>query len=201
MWRLTRELNLLDADPGLLYRPYSTLSYGERTKVLLSILFIRENSFLLIDEPTNHLDIEARGTLAQYLKSKKGFILVSHDRAFLDEVIDHVLSINRADITVMRGNFTTWQQEKDREDQFELQQNEKLKKDVKRLEAAAAAARNGQTVRKTARSVSNRSARKRPLTVVPTRVKKSRKMMKRAKSIESRRNDALEGKKRAAEKH
>ena len=137
MWRLTRELNLLDADPGLLYRPYSTLSYGERTKVLLSILFILENSFLLIDEPTNHLDIEARGTLAQYLKSKKGFILVSHDRAFLDEVIDHVLSINRADITVMRGNFTTWQQEKDREDQFELQQNEKLKKDVKRLEAAA----------------------------------------------------------------
>lgn len=100
--------HLLDADPGLLYRPYSTLSYGERTKVLLSILFIRENSFLLIDEPTNHLDIEARGTLAQYLKSKKGFILVSHDRAFLDEVIDHVLSINRADITVMRGNFTTW---------------------------------------------------------------------------------------------
>lgn len=71
MWRLTRELNLLDADPGLLYRPYSTLSYGERTKVLLSILFIRENSFLLIDEPTNHLDIEARDTLARYLKSKK----------------------------------------------------------------------------------------------------------------------------------
>ena len=69
MWRLTRELNLLDADPGLLYRPYSTLSYGERTKVLLSILFIRENSFLLIDEPTNHLDIEVRGTLAQYLRS------------------------------------------------------------------------------------------------------------------------------------
>ena len=107
------------------------------------------------------------------MKSKKGFILVSHDRAFLDEVIDHVLSINRADITVMRGNFTTWQQEKDREDQFELQQNEKLKKAVKRLEAAARRSGNGQTVRKTARSVSNRNARKRPLTVVPTRVKKA----------------------------
>lgn len=194
MWRLTRELNLLDADPGLLYRPYSTLSYGERTKVLLSILFIRENSFLLIDEPTNHLDIEARGTLAQYLKSKKGFILVSHDRAFLDEVIDHVLSINRADITVMRGNFTTWQQEKDREDQFELQQNEKLKKDVKRLEAAA---------RRSA-EWSNR-AEDRKIGFKPERTEKaldrrayegekSRKMMKRAKSIESRRNDALEEK-------
>lgn len=194
IWRLTRELNLLDADPGLLYRPYSTLSYGERTKVLLSILFIRENSFLLIDEPTNHLDIEARDTLAQYLKSKKGFILVSHDRAFLDEVIDHVLSINRADITVMRGNFTTWQQEKDREDQFELQQNEKLKKDVKRLEAAA---------RRSA-EWSNR-AEDRKIGFKPERTEKtldrrayegekSRKMMKRAKSIESRRNDALEEK-------
>ncbi len=94
MWRLTRELNLLDADPGLLYRPYSTLSYGERTKVLLSILFIRENSFLLIDEPTNHLDIEARGTLAQYLKSKKGFILVSHDRAFLERTITGILELD-----------------------------------------------------------------------------------------------------------
>ncbi len=169
MWRLTRELNLLDADPGLLYRPYSTLSYGERTKVLLSILFIRENSFLLIDEPTNH-------------------------RAFLDEVIDHVLSINRADITVMRGNFTTWQQEKDREDQFELQQNENLKKDVKRLEAAA---------RRSA-EWSNR-AEDRKIGFKPERTEKaidrrayegekSRKMMKRAKSIESRRNDALEEK-------
>ena len=128
------------------------------------------------------------------MKSKKGFILVSHDRAFLDEVIDHVLSINRADITVMRGNFTTWQQEKDREDQFELQQNEKLKKDVKRLEAAA---------RRSA-EWSNR-AEDRKIGFKPERTEKaldrrayegekSRKMMKRAKSIESRRNDALEEK-------
>ncbi|MBQ1986232.1 MAG: ABC-F family ATP-binding cassette domain-containing protein, partial [Clostridia bacterium] len=81
-WRLSRELNLLDVDPDdIFYRPYCTLSYGERTKVLLAILFIRENSFLLIDEPTNHLDVAARDTLAKYLKTKRGFILVSHDRA------------------------------------------------------------------------------------------------------------------------
>ena len=109
-------------------------------------------------------------------------------------LIDHVLSINRADITVMRGNFTTWQQEKDREDQFELQQNEKLKKDVKRLEAAA---------RRSA-EWSNR-AEDRKIGFKPERTEKaldrrayegekSRKMMKRAKSIESRRNDALEEK-------
>lgn len=156
MWRLTRELNLLDADPGLLYRPYSTLSYGERTKVLLSILFIRENSFLLIDEPTNHLDIEARGTLAQYLKSKKGFILVSHDRAFLDEVIDHVLSINRE--AAARRSAEWSNRAEDRKIGFKPERTEK---------ALDRRAYEGE---------------------------KSRKMMKRAKSIESRRNDALEEK-------
>ena len=192
-WRIHRELSVLGAEETL-YRPFAQLSFGEQTKILLTALFLRENLFLLIDEPTNHLDIEARGTLAQYLKSKKGFILVSHDRAFLDEVIDHVLSINRADITVMRGNFTTWQQEKDREDQFELQQNENLKKDVKRLGAAA---------RRSA-EWSNR-AEDRKIGFKPERTEKaidrrayegekSRKMMKRAKSIESRRNDALEEK-------
>lgn len=194
LWRLSRELNLLEVDSGVLYRPYSTLSFGERTKVLLAILFIRENSFLLIDEPTNHLDIAARDTLARYLKTKRGFILVSHDRAFLDAVIDHVLSINRANITVQRGNFTTWQHEKDLEDQFELQQNEKLKKDVKRLEAAArrsaewsnrAESRKiGFKPEKTEKSLDRRAYEG----------EKSRKMMKRAKSIESRRNDALEEK-------
>ena len=134
MWRLTRELNLLDADPGLLYRPYSTLSYGERTKVLLSILFIRENSFLLIDEPTNHLDIEARDTLAQYLKSKKGFILVSHDRAFLDEVIDHVLSINRSNIEVHSGNYSSYMENFERQQDFERRQNSRLQSDIQRLQ-------------------------------------------------------------------
>lgn len=195
LWQLSRELNLLDVDPDdILYRPYCTLSYGERTKVLLAILFIRENSFLLIDEPTNHLDIAARDTLAKYLKSKHGFILVSHDRAFLDAVIDHTLSINRANITVQKGNFTSWQREKDREDQFELQQNEKLKKDVKRLEAAAKRAaawsdkaegrKIGFDPTKTEKSLNRRAFEG----------EKSRKMMKRSKAIEARRTDALEEK-------
>ena len=194
-WRLSRELNLLDVDPDdIFYRPYCTLSYGERTKVLLAILFIRENSFLLIDEPTNHLDVAARDTLAKYLKTKRGFILVSHDRAFLDAVIDHTLSINRANITVQKGNFSSWQREKDREDQFELQQNEKLKKDVKRLEAAAKRA-----------SAWSDKAESRKIGFDPSRTEKSigrrsfegeksRKMMKRSKAIEARRNDALEEK-------
>ena len=57
-------------------------------RLLLALLFARENRFLLIDEPTNHLDTEARALVADYLKSKRGFLLVSHDRAFLDGCVD-----------------------------------------------------------------------------------------------------------------
>ena len=50
-------------------------------------MFLKENAFLLIDEPTNHLDLEGREKLAAYLSRKRGFLLVSHDRAFLDRCV------------------------------------------------------------------------------------------------------------------
>ena len=114
LWEIQRELSLLEVEEGVLYRPFSTLSNGEQTKTLLAALFLKENRFLLIDEPTNHLDTLAREKVGEYLAGKKGFILVSHDRAFLDRCVDHVLSINRADIEVQRGNYSSWQQNKDR---------------------------------------------------------------------------------------
>lgn len=136
-WELARELSLLEVEEDVLYRPFSTLSNGEQTKVLLALLFLRENHFLLIDEPTNHLDRQARAIVGDYLKRKRGFILVSHDRDFLNRAIDHVLSINRADITVERGNFDSWQENRERTDNFERAEHEKLKKSVKQLETAA----------------------------------------------------------------
>ena len=94
-WERMRELSLLDVDADVLWRPFHTLSNGEQTKVLLAALFLNEGRFLLIDEPTNHLDVKAREAVSAYLNRKKGFILVSHDRRFLDGCIDHVLSLNR----------------------------------------------------------------------------------------------------------
>lgn len=94
-WEIIRELSYLDVDAEVLYRPFRTLSNGEQTKVLLAALFLNEGNFLLIDEPTNHLDTKARQTAADYLKRKKGFILVSHDRAFLDGCVDHILAVNK----------------------------------------------------------------------------------------------------------
>lgn len=136
-WQIERELGLLQVDSEVLDRAFDTLSNGEQTKLLLAALFLQEDCFLLIDEPTNHLDIDARKLLGQYLQSKKGFILVSHDRTLLDTCTTHTLSINRQDITVQQGNFSVWQHNKELQDSHELAQNGKLKKEIGRLQQSA----------------------------------------------------------------
>ncbi len=136
-WKFEREISLLDMDTDVLDRPFNTLSRGEQTKILLAMLFSKENNFLLIDEPTNHLDVNARISVTKYLNRKKGFILVSHDRTFLDNSVDHILSVNRANIEVVKGNFTSWYENKTRQDNFELNENARLKKDISRLQESA----------------------------------------------------------------
>ncbi len=136
-WRVMRELAELSVDSELLYRPFNTLSFGERTKIMLAVLFSGDNDFLLIDEPTNHLDKEAREIVKNYLKSKKGFILVSHDRDVLDACIDHILVLNRASIEVQSGNFTSWWENKEKADINARAENEKHLREIGKLKAAA----------------------------------------------------------------
>ncbi len=136
-WQAYKEISLLSIDDDVLERPFNTLSNGEKTKIKLALLFSNDENFLLIDEPTNHLDIQGREVLSAYLKSKNGFILVSHDRAFLDGCVDHILSINKSSIDVVKGNFSTWYYNKNAIDNFESSKNEKLKKDIKRLSESA----------------------------------------------------------------
>ena len=137
-WRVICELNLMNVDTEILYRPFETLSHGERTKVLLAVLFSGENDFLLVDEPTNHLDVESRRCIRDYLKNKKGFILVSHDRKLLDGCIDHVLVLNRQTIEVQSGNFTCWWENKEKKDSFAKAENKKHLKEIEKLNKAAA---------------------------------------------------------------
>ena len=70
LWRIICELEKLRVEADVLYRPFRTLSHGERTKVMLAILFSGENDFLLIDEPTNHLDQKSREIVKKYLAQK-----------------------------------------------------------------------------------------------------------------------------------
>ena len=136
-WEIIKELNMLNTDAEILYRNFDLLSGGEQIKILLISLFLKGNSFLLIDEPTNHLDIETRNNLVHYLEKKKGFILVSHDREFIDKVVDHIIAINNTNIEIQQGNFSSWKENKDRQDNFELAQNEKLQRDINRLDIAS----------------------------------------------------------------
>ena len=136
-WQVMVQMNQLGMDSECLYRPLETLSFGERTRVMLAVLFACDNEFLLIDEPTNHLDSAARESVKSFLASKKGFILVSHDRDLLDAVCDHVLVMNRATIEVQAGNFTSWWENKEKLDAFRQSENDKHLKEIGKLKAAA----------------------------------------------------------------
>lgn len=190
-WEIAKELSLLDLTDDALYRPFCTLSKGEQSKALLAALFLKENAFLLIDEPTNHLDIEAREKLAGYLKKKKGFILISHDRYILDECAEYILAINKCDIEIMKGNFSDWQANKALRDEYELKENEKLKGEIKRLSASAMQT-GGWSDKIEKSKTGTRVAGLRPDRGYIGH--KSAKMMKRAKSIEKRQNSAIEEK-------
>ena len=137
MWQVFIELAEIKMDAECLYRPFKTLSQGERTRVMLAVLFAGENEFLLVDEPTNHLDVNAREVVKEYLAKKKGFILVSHDRDLLDYVCDHVLVLNRETIQVQNGNFSSWFENKTKQDSFAKSENEKHLKEISKLKASA----------------------------------------------------------------
>ena len=186
-WELMRELSYLDVSADVLWRRFETLSNGEQTKVLLAALFLNENHFLLIDEPTNHLDTNAREKVAAYLKKKKGFILVSHDRRFLDGCVDHILSLNRTTIEVQSGNFSSWMENFQRQKEFETAQNERLKKDIGRLQRAAQRT-SVWSDQIEASKYGNGSVDRGYLG------HKAAKMMKRSKTIEARQQQAIEQK-------
>ena len=184
-WQIRKELYALEVDEEVLWRLFETLSNGEQTKVLLAALFLNEGHFLLIDEPTNHLDTHGRQIVSEYLRKRKGFILVSHDRCFLDGCVDHILSLNRSNIEVQSGTFSAFLQNFEQQQRLEEAQNESLKKDIRRLSQSA----------KRTQGWSDRvEASKTGATDKGYIGHKSAKMMKRAKSIEARQQKAIEQK-------
>lgn len=135
--RIKRELKRIHLKEEVLYRSFKSLSGGEQTKALLIALFLKKNTFVLLDEPTNHLDITGKEEVANYLNKKKGFILVSHEREFLDKTIDHVLAINKSNIIIEKGNYSTWKSNFDAREDFELRTRMNLMKEIEKLEGHA----------------------------------------------------------------
>lgn len=190
-WQFMRELSYLNVEYDVLYRPFNTLSNGEQTKVLLAALFLNEGHFLLIDEPTNHLDIQARELLATYLRKKKSFILASHDRYFLDGCVDHILSLNKSNIEVQSGNFSSFMTNFEQQQELERKQNNRLQTDIRRLqETARRTAHWADSVESS--KIGTRNSGLKPDTGYIGH--KSAKMMKRAKVVEVRQQKEIEQK-------
>ena len=100
---VARALGLLELG---LDKDVTDLSGGQRTKVLLGKLLLEKPDILLLDEPTNYLDKEHITWLTRYLQEyENAFILISHDRHFLDECIDHILVINKNNIEIQKGSL------------------------------------------------------------------------------------------------
>ncbi|WP_161520199.1 MULTISPECIES: Lsa family ABC-F type ribosomal protection protein [Bacillus] len=190
-WEFLREISYLNVDAEVIYRPFKTLSNGEQTKVLLAALFLNEGQFLLIDEPTNHLDTDARKIVSDYLRKKKGFILISHDRIFLDGCVDHILSINRANIEVQSGNYSSWKLNFDRQQEHEEATNERLQKDIWRLKQSSKRSASWSHDVEASKNGTRNSGSKLDKGFVGH---KAAKMMKRAKNLESRQQKAIEEK-------
>ena len=133
-WELERELNLMQVDTNLIWQPFNTLSGGEQTKVLLALSFINKDAFPLIDEPTNHLDEKSRIQVVRYLqKHSQGYIVVSHDRDFLNQITNHILAIEHTEIHLYQGNYASYEDTKEKRDKFNQEKNEKLRGQIKAL--------------------------------------------------------------------
>ena len=104
-------------------QPLAHLSGGQKTRVLLARLLLEQPDLLILDEPTNHLDVEAIEWLENRLKGWEGAVLlVSHDRYFLDRVVDTIWEMNQQGIEVYRGNYSAYVQQ--RQERWERRQQE-----------------------------------------------------------------------------
>lgn len=116
-------------------KPINILSGGEKTRVLLGKLLLKKPTLLLLDEPTNHLDSEAIEWLEFFLKQYKGTVmLISHDRYFLDQVVDRVFEIHNKKLKTYNGNYSKFIELSKVEKELELKKYEDQQKDLKKQE-------------------------------------------------------------------
>lgn len=111
----------------------STLSGGERRRVALCRLLLRQPDVLLLDEPTNHLDTESIQWLEEHLKQYKGTVIaVTHDRYFLDNVAGWILELDHGEGIPWKGNYSSWLEQKSKRLQLEEKQESKRRKTLER---------------------------------------------------------------------
>lgn len=117
-----------------LSRPMSSFSGGQRNKVQLARLLLSEANLLLLDEPTNHLDIESVEWLEDFLRSyRKAFIVISHDRYFLDKVTDKTIEIKDRTIYATNGNYSRHIEKRATDREIQMRQYLNTQKEIRRI--------------------------------------------------------------------
>ncbi len=137
-YNLNKVCNGLDISPAMRKQLFDQLSGGEKTRVNLARLILNDTDILLLDEPTNHLDLHATEWLEEYLSHYKGTVLaISHDRWFLDKVVERCIEIRDGKAEFYSGNYSFYVEEKERRFQEQLRQYEKEQAKLAQLQEAA----------------------------------------------------------------
>ncbi|CAM4051988.1 ribosomal protection-like ABC-F family protein [Listeria booriae] len=123
--------------PHLAEKVWEQLSGGERTKVSLAKMLLEEPDLLLLDEPTNHLDLQAVDWLTQFLRAYKGTVLVvSHDRYFLDEVVQKIVELENKELITYHTNFSGYLVEREERLLKEFRDYKDQQKKIKKMQQA-----------------------------------------------------------------
>ncbi|MCD8051330.1 MAG: ABC-F family ATP-binding cassette domain-containing protein [Clostridiales bacterium] len=136
--QINKVCNGLGISPEMRKQPFEMLSGGEKTRVNLGRLILEDTDILLLDEPTNHLDLHAVEWLERYLDGFRGTVLaISHDRYFLDRVVNRVIEIDRGKASFYAGNYSFYVVEKEKRYQEQLKQYQKEQAKIAQLTATA----------------------------------------------------------------
>ena len=121
--RLEEYLHRFKVDPGT---ELATMSGGERKRAALALGFARQPDLLLLDEPTNHLDVDGILVLENLLLRQPSSIVITHDRAFLDRIATRIIELDRGSLRSFPGNFSTYQEQKEKDLATEAVANRKF---------------------------------------------------------------------------
>ncbi|HCW04883.1 MAG TPA: ABC transporter [Clostridium sp.] len=153
-WTLESEAKSILSKLGILdfTEKVGTLSGGQRKRIALAAALIQPSNLLILDEPTNHLDNDTIDWLEQYLNKRKGALLmVTHDRYFLDRVVNVIIELDRGNLYSYKGNYTEFLEKKsermEREEASEAKRQNLLRKELAWIRRGAKARTTKQKAR------------------------------------------------------